>query len=234
MPKTIKQDDGTEIEVFTAEEVKAQVESQTSELLDAKLEEERARLEAEKETELLEKDEDLANTKAELEKLRKKDMNFEALRKSKTLSPEQEEAAKKTAEELSKLQETVAQIQKQPLEAAKAQFVANNIGTDKDLIETFDFFYKKLSAGAKTLDEVNTALVAAFNATTAGTRQPSDSRITRVGVNDNYHSLNVEAESEASREFGAMLGLSPEDKKTYGGSVNTGRVNLFARPVTNK
>lgn len=234
MPQTIKQDDGTEIEVFTADEVKAQVESQASDLLDERLEEEKTRLAAEKEIELLEKDEALANTKAELEKLQKKDMNFEALRKSKTLSPEQEEAAKKTAEELSKLQETVAQIQKQPLEAAKSQFIANNIGTDKDLNETFDFFYKKLSAGAKTLDEVNTALVAAFNAATAGTRQPNDSRITRVGINDNYHSLNVEAESEASREFGAMLGLSPEDKKTYGGTINSGKVNLFARPTVSR
>jgi hypothetical protein len=232
MPQTIKQEDGTEIEVFTSDEVKAQVESQAGEILNVRLAEERERIEIEKEAELLEKDEALANTKAELEKLQKKDMNFEALRKSKTLTPEQEEAAKKTSEELSKLQETVAQIQKQPLEAAKAQFVASNIGTDKDLNETFDFFYKKLSVGVKTLDEVNTALVAAFNAATAGTRQPNDSRITRVGISDNYHSLNTEAESEASREFGAMLGLSQEDKKAYGQTVQTGRVNLFARPAS--
>lgn len=226
MPQTL--DDGTE--VYTREELDAQTEE--------RLTEEREKMETEKESELLAKEEELATTKEALEKLQKKDMNFENLRKSKTLTPEQEAEAQKTADELetmratvTTLAETVTQVQKAPLEAAKAQFMANNIGADKDLAEKFEHFFSKLGSDAKTVAEVNEAITASFAAATGGARQPDfTGRMAHTGVNDNFANMDEnKVESEASQEFGALLGLKPEDKKTFGGSLKNNTVPIFTQ-----
>lgn len=222
---TMVEIDGEEKEVYTQDEV------------EAKIAEEREELETLTQAQILEKDEELSATREKLTKLEQKDMNFEALRKSKTLTPEQEAEAAKNAEEMETLKstvtsltETVSKVQKQPLETAKEQFVLNNIGNDKDLLEKFDHFYSKIADGATTLKEVNEALVASFNAATGGARQPDFSgRMAHTSVSDNFADLgDAKQESEASQSFGKMLGLTPEDKKNFGGAAKTGTVDLFA------
>lgn len=237
MPQKIKNEAGDEIEVFTAEEVTAQTDSKVKEAAESAALAERERLEIENEAALLEKDEELSTTKEALEKLQKKEMNFESLRKQKTLTPEQEEAQKKNTEELSTLRERMGAVEKQPLETAKSTFIENNFeAQDKDGREVFDAFYKKLAVGAKTVEDINKAAVAAFNAVNAGRRQPNlDSRITRTNISEDFNPDSGRGESEASQEFGAMLGLSPESKKKFSGVVKTGSIKLFAQnqPKTN-
>lgn len=232
MPQKIKlEGSDEEIEVFTAEEVAAQTDVKAKEAAEAARVEEAERLNTEHEAALLDKEEELSTTKEKLEKLEKKDMNFENLRKSKTLTPEQEEAAKKNAEELDKLRGTVNDLVKAPLETARTSFLETNFdAADKDGREVWESYYKKLSIGAKTVEEVNKAAVAAFNAVNAGKRQPNlDGRMSRVNVNDNFDADKGGSESETSQEFGNMLGLTPEAKKKFAGVAKTGSIHIFAK-----
>lgn len=218
MPQTITLEDGTEQEVFTQEEV----EAKAAEVAEAKV------AEAKSEVETI-----LAEKEAELQKLKDKEYNFNNLRNKTEKTDEEKAEVLKKAEELEKsiseMQTTIAEVQKQPLEAAKSQFIANNIGADKDLKEKFDFFYEKLGKDAKTMDEVNQALAGAFNAAAGGARQPDfTGRAVHTSVSDNFAGMNDAGhETEASQAFGQMLGLSKEDKKNFGGAVKTGTVPLF-------
>jgi hypothetical protein len=225
MPQMVEID-GEEKEVFTQEEI----EAKAAEIAEAKVAEATTASEAA----LKEKEE-------ELEKLRNKEMNFNNLRnKSEKTDEEKAEIARK-AEELEKsiadMNVKIEAVEKQPLEAAKNQFIANNIGGDKDLKEKFDFFYEKIGKDAKTMDEVNQALAGAFNAAAGGARQPDfTGRAVHTSVNDNFAGINdSKSESEDSQGFGQMLGLSPEDKKTYGGAVkNNGSIPLFTQAPVSK
>lgn len=234
MPQKIKTVvDGKEVEteVYTGEELVAQASAKAREIADKEIADAKEAMEADKEAALLEKDESYKKDQEELEKLRKKDLNFETLRKSKTLTPEQEAEAKKAADDLKSTKDRLDAIEKQPLESAKETFLNSNFGIeDKDQREVFEIFYKKLSLGAKDLKAVNEALVAAFNATTAGARKPSFSgRMMQTNVSDNYNGEGQGRESEASQEFGTMLGVSAEDKKRFGATIQTGKVNLFSQ-----
>src|SRR6185503_276054 len=158
MPIKVKQDDGSEIDAFTAEELAAQTEAKAKEAADAARAEEAERLREQHEAEIAEREEAHNADKKELEDLRKKDFNFKQRRDKKILTPEQEAEAKRVADDLKRTNERLDAIEKQPFESAKSSFIQNNIGADKELGEKFDFFFKKLSAGAKTLDDYNTAL----------------------------------------------------------------------------
>jgi hypothetical protein len=212
--------DGEEKEVFTQEEV----EAQAAELAESKV----AEVKTASDIQLAEKEE-------ELQKLKDKEFNFNSLRNKTEKTDEEKAEIARKAEELEKsisdMQTTIAEVQKQPLEAAKSQFVNNNIGADKDLKEKFDFFYAKLGADAKNMDQVNEALAASFNAATGGARQPDfTGRAVHTSVNSDFSGMgNSKHESESSQKFGELLGLTPEDKKTYGGSVNSNSVPLFSQ-----
>lgn len=242
MPQKIKNADGEEIEVYTAAELEEQAKARAREIADTEIARtrdeaetqllaERERLEAEKEAALAEKDAEFATKEEELNKLKQKDMNFENLRKSKTLTPEQEAERKLNAEKLARLESVVESIAKQPLEAAKEQFMSSNFTEDeKNEREVFEKFYQKLSIGAKDLKGVNDALVAAFNATMGGVRAPSRAgQMVRTGVSDNYNSDPSGRESDASREFGVMFGVSAADKARFGDTIKTGKVSLFSQ-----
>ena len=225
MPQKIVQDDGTEVEFFTAAELEEQAAARAVEIAQAKIAEETERIRSEQESALLEKDEELERLKAEHEKLQKKDLNFEALRKSKT-TPVVDETVKKEVEEL---KSAIGQIMNRPLQDAKTTFIKNSgLENDKDKLEVFEHFYSKLSAGAKTVEEVNIALTAAMNLTSPDTS--SGNRINNtVRVSDNFYTSDGN-ESQESKEIGAALGLSSEDKKVYSGIVKAGGVvPLFAK-----
>lgn len=225
MPQKIVQDDGTEVEVFTAAEVEEQAATKAAEIAQAKITEETERIRSEQESVLLEKEEELERLKAEHEKLQKKDLNFETLRKSKAV-PVVDESVKKEVEEL---KSAIGQIMNKPLQDAKTTFIKNSgLENDKDKLEVFEHFYSKLSAGAKTVEEVNAALTAAMNLTAPDVG--SGNRINNsVRISDNFYTSDG-SESQESKEIGAALGLSSEDKKAYSGIVKAGGVvPLFAK-----
>ena len=227
MPIKVKQDDVSEIDAYTAEELAAQTEAKSKEASDAAVAAEAERLKTEHEAELLEKDEALKEAQDKLKKAEDKELNFKKLREKQESKSEDE---KKVADEVKALQETVQQIQKAPFENAKAEFLKNNIGADKELGEKHEFFFKKLSAGAKTMDEYRIALDSAFTLATGGARQPNTSgAMLRTSVDPGFGGDKGGVESQDSQNFGALLGLKPEDKKTYGAAVKTGTVPLFAQ-----
>ena len=229
--------DGVETEVFSADEVTAKAEAQAKEIAETQLAAERETFEAEKlqlENERLEKEEELKQAQEDLAKAQNKDNNFANLRKSKEdadrIAAEQKKIVDDAANKVKDLQKTVDEIKNQPLIAAKNQFKNTNIGTDKNLDEKFEHYYDIYGKNAKTLEEVNAALIAAHAAATGGRAQPQteSQRITSVGVNDNYAGFEDSTkESDESKAFGSLLGLTPEDKKKFSPVLKTGSVGLF-------
>jgi len=218
--------EGVETEVFTTEEVTAQAEAKAKEIADAKVAEETERLNTEHESALLERDEALKEAQEKLEKAEKKELNFNALRKKTEKTDEQKAEEKKVADDVKALRETVAEIQKQPFESAKASFVKNNIGADKELGEKFDFFFKKLGTGVKSVEEQQIALESAMTLATGKPYEAGHGRMTGVSVDPGFGGERGKQESQDSQNFGALLGLTPEDKKKY---AVTGTVPLFAQ-----
>lgn len=224
--------DGVETEVFSAEEIQSQAERKAKEIADVRIAEEREKFEAEKlvaEDLAKEKENALKEAEDKLKKAEEKELNFKNLREKNKGTDDDRE---KTQREIADLRKTVAEIQTQPLKAAKDQFISsNNITGDKDLNDKFEYFYNMYGKNAKTMEEVNSALIASHAAATGGRSQPNfaDQNITRTSVNDNFGGFqDSKQESEASQQFGAMLGLSAEDKKRFGGALKTGSVPIFA------
>lgn len=190
----IKQEDGSEIEVFTQEELNAKAEEAA----------EAARKETEAEKSELED---------KLKKLQDKEFNFNQLR-SKT--EKGNEAAEKLASEIEVLKQQIGEVKQQPFVKAKEEFVTKNVGADEELKKKFEFFFEPLASKAKTQEDYNAALAGAFAAATGGTRQPSfeglmvSTRVTPPSSGGN------EQESEASKTFANAFGITSEDKKKYG------------------
>lgn len=230
MPVKVKQEDGTEIDAYTVEEMTAQADAKAKEAAEAAKVAEAERLTTEHEAALLEKEEALAEAQEKLRKAEDKQTNMKALREAaEGKNKEKSEEEKKNAEDLKALQETVANIQKQPFETAKANFIKANVGADKELGDKFDFFFKKLSSGAKTLEEYNIALESSMTLATGKPYQANDSRMTRTSVNPDFGGEGGKAESQDSQNFGQLLGITAEDKKQFGGVVKNGTVPLFAQ-----
>lgn len=226
--------DGTEQEVYTAAELAEQSDAKAKQASEAAVAAEAERLKEEHAAALLEKEEALAEAREKLSKAEAKELNFKALReKGEKGTKEVSEEAKKVAEEVKAMKETLAEIQKQPFSAAEAAFRKNNIGTDKELEGKFDLFFNKLKAGSKTVEEYNTALESAMTLATGNPYQASsNSSITRTSVDPGFGGEHGKVESQDSQAFGKLLGVTQEDKKTYGSVLATGVVPMFtqARP----
>ena len=225
MPIKVKQEDGTEVDAFTAEEL----ETQKKEATEAAVTAEAERLKTEHEAELLGKDEALKEAQDKLKKAEEKELNFNKLRKKTEKTEEEKAEEKKVADDVKALRETVAEIQKAPFETAKANFEKVNVGADKDLKEKFDFFFKKLGAGVKTVEEQQIALESAMTLATGKPFESGSGSMTRTSVDPGFGGEKGKQESQDSINFGSLLGVSAEDKKKYGGSIATGTVSLFAQ-----
>lgn len=206
MPIKVKQEDGTEIEVLTQDEI------------DAKVKEESDRIANEKQGELDRITEERKSEQEELEKLRNKDMNFEKLRNKAEKGGESEEVKTQIAE-LNKKLDTIAQ---QPVVEVKNDFIKEKVGTEKEKVDLFEYYFKRLGSEAKTKEEVQKACNDALTLATNGQYQPSqDQRVTSTGVSQNYRNQNTVQVSEEAKEMGAMFGntekeLSEHKKKKYG------------------
>lgn len=209
----IKNDDGTETEVYTAEELQAKAQ----EVADAKIAEERERIEAENAVTLAEKESELLETQEKLQKLQDKDYNFSKVRDA---NKKDAAAQKKLEEDIANLRQEIAAISKQPIEEAKTDFLNKNIGDNKELRDKFDLFYEKLGANVKSRSEAQMAMEQAFILANDGKKPDSSSRMQHTNVNDNFADLPDGSESEISKEIGKRMGLSDEDKKKYAKKVD--------------
>jgi hypothetical protein len=212
MPKTLKDEEGNDIEVETAEEVSARIESERQ----AAADEAKAEAEQEKQEALAAKEQELTEAKDQLKKFEDKEYNFSKLR-NKT---EKEESELKTT--VKKLEETVEQLKVQPVNDLKDNFINQHIGADTELKDKFEHFYKKLSNGAQTKEETASALKESLILASQG-RQPGNfiDRAIPTGGNPGFSS--DAGPSQAEVEFGHALGVSEDDRKKYG----KGKTKLF-------
>lgn len=193
----IKQEDGSELEVFTPEEAQAKIE----EAAEAARKEAQEAAEAEK-----------AELEGQLKKLQDKEFNFNQLRNK---TDKESESSKKLAEEIEALKQQIGEVKQQPFKKAKEDFIAaNKLEGDKELKEKFDFFFEPLAEKAKTEADYKAALVGAFSAATGGEKQPTFEGMmvsTRVTGPTN-HGKTL---SETSVKIGNSLGITEEDRKKY-------------------
>ena len=144
MSTYITNDDGSQTEVFTAEELEAQKTAALEEFKIANPD----------------KTEELTKAQEELEKLRGKDLNFGKLR-------EQKEAAEKKVDEILKgVDERVGLAKKEILEGVMKDHYSETINTltggDKDLIAKVELEYKRLTDAAASKEEVSKKLKDAY------------------------------------------------------------------------
>lgn len=136
MPQKITNENGEEIEVFTADEIQAQKE---------------AAIEDFKKTNP-DKSEELKTAQEELEKLKGKDLNFANLRAAK-------EAAEKKVEDILKgVDDKIATVKKEVLEGVLKDHyndtLKNLAGGDKDVEAKIELQYKRIADTASTKDEI--------------------------------------------------------------------------------
>lgn len=201
MPLKVQNEDGTETEVFTQEE------------LDAKAQEEADRVANEKQAEI----DRIAEEKAALEeknkKLEDKDYNFEKLRKQKegTVGAE-------VLEKLNAMEETIKSVQEQPKNEIKEEFIKHNIGEDKEKRELFDYYFNRLIEDNPSREQIIKAGNEAMTLISGGSFTPSASGgIFSTAASPNYRESAASGEvSEASKQIGSHFGITEEDRKKYG------------------
>jgi DNA repair exonuclease SbcCD ATPase subunit len=214
MPTILKDADGNDIEVETADEVNARIESERQLAAD----EARATLEAEKEQALQEKEAELLEAQEKLKKLEDKDYNFSKLR-NKTEKDETE--LKKTLEKLS---QDVSELKGLPVQQQKDSFVDTHIGSDQELKDKFEHYYTRLGKDAKTNEERAAALKESL-ILAGGTQQGASFIARAIPTAGNPNIPTGDEVSQEAKEFGAALGVSDEDRKKYG----SGSINLFGK-----
>lgn len=200
----IKNEAGEEIEVFSQEEADALAKQKAEEAVAAA----KADAEAEKQT--------LADEKAELEeklkKLEDKDFNFSQFRKKNEKDNEELKTLKTRLDEVTG---KITQLETQPFEKMKNEFMASNgITADAELKKKFDFFFEPLGKVAKDEAAMQAALTGAFAAATGGAKQPNFSGM-MVSTRVTPPSKGEGAVSEVSKNIGAALGITDKDREEH-------------------
>lgn len=210
MPKTIKNDDGTEEEVYSKDELETEAK--------AKADEERQRVETESETQRLELQDQLKAKEDELNREKEKVGNWKALRDK---ADKNDGGESETKKELDSIKETLDRVLQQPIQQTKKTFVESNVGTDKEARDKFEYFYKKTGATAKTEEEVSAALAEALILTQSSGAKVirRDSRMIATGADNSFAGTN-DGESDASKEFSQRFGLKDDDKKKFSKPIN--------------
>jgi hypothetical protein len=201
MPLKIQNEDGTETEVYTQEE------------LEAKAREEAERIAAEKQAEI----DRIAEEKAALEernrKLEDKEYNFERLRKQKegTIGAE-------VLEKLSAMEEAIRMVQERPKHEIKEEFIKQHIGEDKEKRELFDYYFNRLIEDNPTKEQILKASNEAMALISGGSFTPSPSGgLFSTGASLNYRETAPSGGvSEISKQIGSHFGITDEDRKKYG------------------
>lgn len=218
MPQTIKQEDGTEVEVFTKDEVDAErdsaIEAYKSENPD------QSDKVQELETSLTEAKDALATAQEELKAADEKDQNFAELRKK--ANEAEQQLAEVTKDLDNKLAETKKSAMDEVLETVNQGHFHDTLndlsGGDKDLKEKIEKEYSALNDPATNKEEITSKLNRAYTLAT--------------GQNPNENALNTtvlssggvtkpqfkeqDALPEEAKELGRKFGLKEEDFNKYG------------------
>jgi DNA repair exonuclease SbcCD ATPase subunit len=209
MPTILKDAEGNDIEVETADEVNARIESERQLAAD----EARATLEAEKEQALQEKEAELLEAQEKLKKLEDKDYNFSKLR-NKTEKDETE--LKKTLEKLS---QEVSELKGLPVQQQKDLFVNTHIGADQELKDKFEHYYTRLGKDAKTNEERAAALKESL-ILASGKEQGSSFISKAIPTSGNPHIPSGDEPSDEAKELGKAFGVTDKDRELLKKPIN--------------
>lgn len=209
MPIKVKQEDGTEVDALTPDEA--------NDLAEKRVQEEREKIEEEKQAEIDALEAEKVKNEEELEKLRNKDMNFENLRRKSESKEDKEKKAEDLEGQIATLNKKIDELAEQPKNDIKEEFIIKNIGEDAEKKKMFEHYYAQLGSEAKTKTEILKAAADAL--TLAGGVNPDagdDSAMFSIGADQNYRQTRTGEPSEESKEIASKLGLSEEDRKKYG------------------
>lgn len=171
MPQKITDENGDEIEVFTAEELNAQKE----EAIEKYKEENPDKTEelTKIQEEMSAKDKELEELKKQIEGISDKDRNFAALRKKVQDKEKEVEDLKGT------IDEKIGAVKKEVLDTVMKDHYESEInrlaGDDKELKDKIELQYKRLTDTAGTKDEISKKLNDAFILATGKTKESFDS-----------------------------------------------------------
>lgn len=204
MSHKIIDDNGDEIEVFTAEELETQKTVAVEEAKNAAL------------TEVEQAKADLAKAQEDLKKFEDKDLNFANLRT-------QKEAAERKVADLSReIDEKIGAVKKEILDGVtldhKNETIKNLAGDDKELKEKIEFHYNRISDPATTKEEVTKKLADAYLLATK--KEEDDALNTAVIASGGASRVNFPSggnkftpeEKELARKMAQAGGITLEDK----------------------
>lgn len=207
----IKQDDGTEVEVFTAEELEVQKEAAKQQAIDDFRAEN-----PDKSEELTELQQQLEEKTAELEKFKTKDLNFGNLRKQK------EDVEKKIGEIEKQVDEKINIVKKEVLEGVMREHYNDTLkalaGDDDEVRKKIEFHYKRLGDAAGTKLEVANKLRDAYILATRVEEVDAltTSVISSGGVGRINPGTKQQSFSPDEKDLAKKFGLNEEDIKKYG------------------
>ena len=203
MSEIITKEDGTEIEVFTQEELEAQKEAAIEEYKNENPDKSEE-IEALKK-EIEEKEEAFNSAKEELEKLGKKDFNFKKLREQ---NKNQETELEKLKTEMSdKLEAAITNLANDK----KSDIISSLVGDDEELKKKVEFHYNRIKDEAKTKEEIMAKVNDAYF---LATRQepPVGNYVSAAGAGNTKVKEEVSAKE---KELGNALGITEEDREKY-------------------
>lgn len=193
--------EGNEVEAISAEEVEAQkaeaIETYKTEHPDEDIEVLQKQIE--------EKEEEVNIAKEELEKLGKKDFNFQKLREQ---NKTQESELDKLKTEMSeKLDQAITNLAGDK----KADIINSLVGDDEELKKKVEFHYDRIKDEAKTKDEIQSKVNDAYF---LATRQeaPTGNYVSSAGAGN---VKNEEQITPGEKEIGDALGITDEDRKKF-------------------
>lgn len=206
MPIKVIQDDGQEVEALTPEEAEAIAAEKAED----------ARVQAEQE--LAEMRAKLEETESEYAKLKEKDYNFSKLRKQAEKKSGEVDLTEKLNEITAKIkQEVVEEVKKVPIEDFKQDFIAQHVGSDKELQDKFNYYFGKLGQGVTDKKELERAAAEALTLASGGASKSGGSGgIFATGVGASFMPSG-QAMTESKMEMAKMFGNTEEDFKKYGG-----------------
>ena len=181
MSEIIKREDGTETELFSAEEIEQQKQAAIDEFKTAN---------PDKTAELTTLQEELKTKEEELEKLKGKDLNFSNLRT-------QKDAAEKKIENITKeIDQKISLAKKEVMEGVMKDHYNDTLkslaGEDEDLKKKIEHHYKRLGDVASTKQEVGIKLRDAY--LLAATPPITDALNTSVLSSGGVGKLNIKGQ----------------------------------------
>ena len=179
MPKKIIDENGDEIEVFTADELSVEKEKLT------KVEADKIKLEE------------------ELKGLKDKDLNFSNLRNKVSEKEKEVEDLKKA------IDEKIGTVKKEVLDSVMSDYYLDQLkklaGEDKELADKIEFQYKRLSDPSSSKEEVNKKLNDAFVLASGGKEISNTAAFSSGGVGKINIKKSGEKLSEEAKQFGIEL-----------------------------